>query len=101
MDLVNVTVTRMLANVDHNKFEAYPIVSSTTGYAFIQNVATAVTGTATTEENGGGEPELDGRRLVDGPRAFGKYIDGIALPNRVHQSAVLRRVCGLGRINGR
>jgi hypothetical protein len=52
MELVNVTVTRMLIGVDGG-YEPYPILSSTTGYPFQQNGGNPVSGPEPASENGG------------------------------------------------
>jgi hypothetical protein len=52
MELVNVTVTRMLIGVDGG-YEPYPILSSTTGYPFQQNGGNPVSGAEPVSENAG------------------------------------------------
>jgi hypothetical protein len=53
MEMVNVTVRRRLATIDNN-IEPYPIVSSTSGFAFQQNGGNVVSGAEATAQNSGG-----------------------------------------------
>ena len=76
MELVNVTVRRMVANVDNNQFEAYPIVSGITGYSFAQDVGNAVTGQENSQADGGvNQSGMEGgwalTRIPSGPRSAG------------------------------
>jgi hypothetical protein len=84
MELVNVTVRRNVANQDNNKFEAYPIVSSTTGYSFEQVVATPVTGAQDASAVGGSSQNAaEGvwslTRIPAGPRSAGLMIQTEAI----------------------
>jgi hypothetical protein len=84
MELVNVTVRRNVANVDNNKFEEYPIVSSTSGYPFLQNGGSPVTGAASADQNGGSSSaSMEGNwsltRIPSGPRSAGLMIQTEAI----------------------
>jgi hypothetical protein len=52
MELVNVTVRRRIATVDNN-LEPYPVVSSTAGYAFMENAGNVVSGAEPSTQNAG------------------------------------------------
>jgi hypothetical protein len=53
MEMVNVTVRRRVANVD-NSMEPYPIVSSTTGFSYLENGGNVVSGAESAAQNSGG-----------------------------------------------
>jgi hypothetical protein len=52
MELVNVTVRRRVSTMDR-ALELYPIVSSTTGYSFMENSGGAIVGAEAASENAG------------------------------------------------
>ena len=64
MELVNVTVRRRLATID-TALEPYPIVSNTTGFAYVENGGNAVDGAETAQQNAGGtQAALEGGWLL-------------------------------------
>jgi hypothetical protein len=73
MELANVTVRRQIANVDV-AMEPYPAVSSTTGYAFMENSGSPVTGPEAISQNAGaGTASMEGgwslTRIPSGARS--------------------------------
>ena len=72
MELVNVTARRLEATVD-TYLEPYPIVSSTTGFGYLENGGSVVSGAETAAANAGGtQAALEGgwsmARIPGGPR---------------------------------
>ena len=89
MEMVNVTVRRRLAPAE-NVLETYPIVSATTGYTFMQNAGSPVTGTEAAAQNGGiNKAAMEGTwSLTRIPRRNPHRLPHVRY--RVHQPALLR-----------
>ena len=90
MELVNVTVTRRMTPAE-GVIEKYPIVSATTGYAFMQNAGSPVTGTETVTQNAGST-----KAAMEGTWSLtripgGTHTDPL-VRDRIHKPALLRRL---------